>query len=244
MSGKKVLLSGERVAGAPYCQVTVRTYGGTPWQELSDALEPGTAAVFEKHTVLPAGFAAPRVDGESLRRRILINGAVWALEQAARDNDPGEMALLDRFGRYAALVPRLMQSCRALTVVTANTEEYHRLSERLFGMLGVAPMVTERADGLSGCRVVLAPEGVSGFGAVERPPLLFSPDPQEGLTVTADDVPSPFPEAMLARYDVFELLTAFRGERLFHEVGNLVPHSLTQGGRSVPMAEIAGRFGS
>lgn len=242
MSGRRVILSAEKTAGASYCLVTARTFDGVPWAELEEAVGRGGQAVFPKGTSLPKELGVSRVDGEPLRRRILLNGAIWALEQAASAADAGEVALLDRSGRYASLVPRLMQSCRALTVVTAHTEEYHKLGERLFGMLGAAPMVVERADGLCGCRAVLAPEGLSGFGALEKPPLLFSSDPREGLSLTADDIQTPFSRPMLDRYDPFELLTAFRGERLFRDVGSLVPHSMTEGTRRLPLTEIAARF--
>ncbi len=242
MSGKRVVLSAERAAGASYCLVTAKTFDGVPWPEVEEAVGRGGLAVFPKGTSLPAGLGVNRVDGEPLRRRILLNGAVWALEQAASAGDVGEIALLDREGRFSSLVPRLMQSCRALTVVTAHTEEYHRLGERLFGMLGVAPMVVDRADGLSGCRAVLAPEGLSGFGALEKPPMLFSSQLREGLSLTADDIQTPFSRTLLERYDPYELLTAFRGERLFRDVGNLVPHSMTEGARRLSMPEIAARF--
>lgn len=242
VGGRRVIVAAERAAGVPYCRITARTAEGVPWAELEAAIGEGNAAVFEKGVRLPVGFGVSAVDGEGLRRRILLNGALRAMEEAAREGAVGEVALLDRFGRYGFLLPRLMQACRAVTVVTAQGQEYRRLGEQLYQTLGAAPMIVERADALSGCRALLAPEGLSGFGAVERPPLLFSPDAREGLTVTEANVPTPFEPAFCEGYDVFALLTAFRGERLFRDVARLTPSGFWEGGRAVPLAEAAGRF--
>lgn len=241
LGGRRVMVSSEHIAGVPYCLITLRTWEGTPWAELEETVGVNPV-VFEKGVKLPAGLSVRVVDGEALRRRILLNGVMYALEEAARAGEVGHVALLDRFGRYAALLPRLMQVCRAVTVVTAQEGEYRRLSEQLYQTLGVAPMITKRADGLIHCSALLAPEGIRGFGALEQPPLLFSPDGREGLTVAAEDVPAPFPEEMRSRYDVFALLTAFRGERLFRDVAKVIPACFREGERRVSIEEAAGRF--
>lgn len=241
MSGRRVLLSSERTAGTPYCLITVRTDEGVPWPELEEAMG-GTPAVFEKGVRLPAGFGGHVVDGEPLRRRLLLNGALRVLEEAAREGEIGEVALLDREGRWDHLLPRLMQVCRTVTVVTGQEGLYRRLSEQLYQTLGAAPVLAERAGGLSHCRALLAPEGLSGFGAVEKPPLLFSPDGREGLTLTEEGVPSPFPPALTEKYDLFALLTAFRGERLFRDAPRLIPSAFREGGRAVSLAEAVARF--
>ena len=202
----------------------------------------GAPAVFEKGVRLPVGFSGHVVDGEPLRRRLLLNGALRVIEEAAREGEVGEVALLDREGRCGHLLPRLMQVCRTVTVVTGQEAPYRRLSEQLYQTLGAAPVLAEHAGGLSHCRALLAPEGLSGFGAVEKPPLLFSPDGREGLTLTAEGVPSPFPPALSEKYDLFALLTAFREEKLFRDAARLVPSAFCEGGRTVSLAEAVARF--
>ena len=241
LSGRRITVSAERTAGTPYCLITVRTWEEVPWVELEEAMD-AQPAVFEKGVRLPVGFMGRTVDGEPLRRRILLNGALRVLEEAAREGEIGEVALLDREGRWGHLLPRLMQICRTVTVVTGQEALYRRLSEQLYQTLGAAPVIAERAGGLSHCRALLAPEGLSGFGAVEKPPLLFSPDGREGLTLTAEGVPSPFPPSLTERYDLFALLTAFREERLFRDAARLVPFAFREGGREVSLAEAVGRF--
>ncbi len=242
--GKKVTLTGERLAGAGCCVVRLRAEGGIAWDELLQSLPAGERAVVARDVSLPVGLSLERVDGEPLRRRILLNGAVWALERAAEQSQVGDVALLDRFGRFSDRVPRLMQACRTLTVVTSNKEEYSALAERLSGMMGAAPMITDQASGVSGCEAVIAPEGLCGFGAIERPRLLFTSDKREGYTVTADCLRSPFDAETLEKYDLFELLTAFRGERLFGDTSEILPHSLAFGQKIVPLQQISGCFGT
>lgn len=242
--GKKVALSGGRVAGAPYCLVTVRTENGIPWEEVEAAVGAGNRTVFERGAVLPVGLHFNRVDGEALRRKILLNGAVWIVEHAAGETAVGDVALMDRFGRFAKTVPRLMQTCRTLTVVTANTDEYRELAERLYATMGAAPMITDQASGASGCVAVIAPDGLSGFGAMEKPPWLFTPDGRDGCTVTEKCVRSPFEESVLEKFDLFELLTAFHGERLFRDVGSIVPHSMVLGREILSLQQLSRRFGT
>ena len=241
VSGRRVTASAARTAGVAYCRLTVRADEGVPWAEVAAAVG-GGPAVFEKGVRPPLGCGVVAVDGEPLRRRLLLNGALRALEDAARVGDVGGVALLDRYGRYGFLLPRMMQACRCVTVVTAEGAAYRRLSEELYQTLGAAPLVVDRVDGLTECRALLAPEGLSGFGAVACPPLLFSPDAREGLTLAAEDVPTPFEPALCERFDAFALLTAFRRERPFRDVARLVPAAFRERERAVPLAEASARF--
>lgn len=242
--GKKVVLSGEKVAGVPYCLVTVRAEGGIPWDEVEQAVGAGNRAVIERNVTLPVGLSIDRVDGEALRRKILLNGAVWALEHAAEHTEVGDVALLDRFGRFSDTVPRLMQVCRTLTVVTSDLKEYQVLADRLSGVMGAAPMITDKASGVSGCCAIIAPDGLSGFGAMERPRLLFTADGRDGCTVTDECVRSPFDDKTVEKYGLFELLTAFRGERLFRDTAAILPHSVVLEGEAVPLQQLSRRFGT
>ena len=242
--GKKVTLSGEWVGGAPYCLVRVRCEGSIPWDEVKEAVGKGGRTVFERRMTLPVGLDIDRVDGEALRRKILLNGAVWTLEQAAAQNDVGDVALLDRFGRFSEVVPRLMQACRTLTVVTSDLKGYQDLADRLSSMMGAAPMITERVLGVSGCPTVIAPDGLSGFGAIERPRLLFTADSRGGCTLDDGCVRSPFDDQTVEKYGLFELLTAFRWEGVFRDVGSILPHSVVLEGKRVPLQQLCRCFGT
>ncbi len=242
--GKKVILSGEKVAGVSCCVVTVRAAEGIPWEEVEQAVGAGNRAVVERNVTLPVGLRIDRVDGEALRRRILLNGAVWTLEHAAEHTQVGDVALLDRFGRFSDTVPRLMRVCRTLTVVTSNTNEYQALADRLSGEMGAAPMITDKASGVSGCCAIIAPDGLSGFGAMERPRLLFTADGRDGCTVTDECVRSPFDDKTVEKYGLFELLTAFHGERIFRDTAAILPHSVVIEGKTVPLPQLSQCFGT
>ena len=242
--GKKVTFSGERIGGVPYCLVRVRKEGPVPWEEVGQAVGRGGRVVFERGMTLPVGLEIDRVDGEPLRRKILLNGAVWTLEQAAVQAEVGDAALLDRFGRFSDAVPRLMQACRTLTVVTSDLKGYRALADGLSSVMGAAPMITELASGLSGCSAVIAPDGLIGFGAIEKPRLLFTADSRGGCTLDDGCVRSPFDDKTVEKYGLFELLTVFRSEGAFSDVASILPHSVVMEGKTVPLQQLSRCFGT
>ena len=240
--GKRIKFEVCSVASTPYCEVTVRTAYGVPWQQLSQQIDSGSITVLPRGVQLPDGCMLRKVSGEGLRKRILLNGAMYTVEKAAENGQPISVALLDKEGKYSNIVPRLLESAKTVTVVTNQVESYKELSNRLFDSVGAAPMITDSVGTISGCDAVIAPNGLSGFGAIELPKLMFDLSGADGLTVTEDCIKVPFSSELTQSHNVFELLTAFSGERLFGDVDKLVPHSFKSGKKLVPIAQVCRLF--
>ena len=240
--GKRTRFEVCSVAATPYCEVTVRTAYGVPWQLLTQQIAAGSVTVLPRGVTVPEGCMLRKVSGEGLRRRILLNGAMYTVAKAAENGNPISVALLDKEGKYSNIVPRLLESAKAVTVVTKQVESYKELSNRLFDSVGAAPMITDSVGTISGCEAVIAPNGLSGFGAIELPKVMFDLSGADGLTVTEDCIKVPFSQKLTQSHTVFELLTAFSGERLFGDVDKLVPHSFKSGKKLVPIAQVCRLF--
>ncbi len=240
--GKRTQFELCSVAGTPYCEVTVRTALGVPWELLEQQIALGSVTVLPRGVRLPEGCRLRGINGEGLRRKILLNGAMYAVEKSAQSGQSVGVALLDREGKYSNIVPRLLESAKTVTVVTKQVKSYTELADRLFDSIGAAPMVTDSAGAISDCEAVIAPDGLSGFGAIELPKVMFDLSGADGLTVTENCINAPFSQKLLESHDVFELLTAFSGERLFGEVDRLVPHSFKNGKKLIPIAQVCSLF--
>lgn len=242
---RRVRPAGARVGDCPCCLVTLETDGGIDWELLKSELSAAETIVAPRSLPLPPWLASRVVSGERLRHRILLNGALYALEKAAADGCPADaVALFDREGKHGALLERLLTVARTVTVVTRNEGAFTELSGSFASTAGAAPIIARDPSAAAGSAVIIAPDGLSGFGAVELARATFSPFVREGLTVDESCVSAPFSDKMLAEYNVFDLLTAFAGRRLLENVAECVPHSFAGLNKRVPISKTAALFSS
>ncbi len=241
--GRKVTVSGVKVSGVECCLISVDAADGISWDEVDAAVGGPCKAVFPKGIVPPKDSRIIKINGEALRRRVLINGALFALETAAAEGKAVQsVALLDRDGEYASLIEPLMKSVQTVAVVTRAEEVYTPIADRMFEQVGAAPLVTDSASTLSGCKVIIAPEGLGGFGAVEVVDVMFTPESADGFSVNAGCINAPFAPKLIAEYDAFELLTAFCEAHKFASADSLVPQSFVYGEKQVALGDVVRRF--
>lgn len=223
--------------GVRYFVLEAYTKGEPDWHRIASVLGKNEYIILPEGLTLPEGLPFKNYPTDWAKGKLIADGALSVIEQAAKQNPNLSVMLIDKMGKYAYLLPALMRCAQTVTAVTAQGEEYDQSARCLLNSLGASPLITDDATCASVCNVIIAPEGIAGCGTLPLPAMIFAPTGCDCITVGSDNI-NMGSFTNFEGYDKLQLAAAVFRES---EFSGIAPYaeSMCLRGKNVPIAELA-----
>lgn len=229
-----------RRVGADFCTLTVDSRKPINWCRISAAMGKDEKLLVPRGISVPAGVPLTSPDGERIRHRMIADGAVSVLEDAAGHGAELSVLVIDKSAVYSDLIPATARCAHTLTVMTDRADLYEQTVSETIQNDGAAVMLTDDVSDVSKCDMIIAPDGIIGCGALPLPEMIFAPTGSDCVSLSAECVDL-CELSDLSEYDPFALITA-----VYSDSGNTEyrPASvgMMQRDRMLTVQQLANRF--
>ena len=232
-----ITVTAHRKKGVNYYLIEMLVTKDIDWFKLERVIGKNQKIVLPKGLKTPSTVTIKAYPTEDIKGRLLGEGALRVVEQAAKQNPSLSVMLIDQSGKYNYLLTPLMRAAQTVTAVTADKENYSQSARCLLNTLGASPLITDSTQRAAACSVIIAPDGISGCGTLPLPTTIFAAGGSDFLSIEEENIDLGSMND-LDWADKFQLAAALAEEPDF---SGTLPYarSMKRGNQSLSLAQIA-----
>ena len=182
--------------------------------------------------------------GNALMRAIMLTSAMTVLQKLPATNGQRIVGIYDPEARMPEIVEKIIPLVADVRVVTHCPSGYHTAEDKIMQQYGATLTVTDRAEVMAPCILVLAPFGTEKLTNLGRG-ICFSGKPEVRRKVVGGYIPNVPPQIIKinpAGCDVWHFVSGLYELSGYYEIADTPPLMLSINGKNVTLQEVCWRL--
>ncbi len=229
-------VSYSEIYGIDFCVITVLSEDEIDWRRVSKLVS-GERIILPKAMNLADKIKLNLYDTKTIKLKLLTEGALEVICLASNKGAHLSVMLLDDSADYMHLIEPLLKSAELVTVITSKVDAYNNFAQEMALCYGATPIITSDPQTVGQSGIIIAPNGIKGYGALPLPSMIFAPTGCDCVTVRGSNIDS-LNLGLPNDYDMLEFLAAIESQNGFD--GKLPQlNSMHLRGEDVPLERLA-----
>lgn len=183
-----IVVTGHRTNSVNYCIAELSCTKGIEWNKIVSVVGKNEKIVLPQGVTIPENISLQSYPTENAVGHLIAQGALQVIEKASQHNHTLSVMLIDKSGKYTYLLTPLIRCAQTVTAVTASKDQYEQSAQCLLDTLGAFPVITDDTQNCPATSVIIAPDGISGCGALPLPTMIFAPRGWDFISVQSENI--------------------------------------------------------
>lgn len=198
------------VCGVTLCRLSVRSERNIDWLRITGMLDENDLIIIQKGVHIPPDVRLQMPDSEKAQCDMLLEGVTEVVGYTCLAGVKLNILFIDRSAEFTDTVKVLIKCSQQINILTDEHEIYSAYAEKALTDIGAAPIILDDAQSIPDCDIIIAPHGLTGWGALPLPKMIFAPSGSDCVSVCDKciELPDIFDSPAVDKFDSFALCGA------------------------------------